>query len=63
MPENTVAGFQKAIEDGSDGIEWDVVVNGEGKLVVSHEPYFHKDFCLDPEANEITDEKLYNIYM
>ena len=62
MPENTVAGFQKAIEDGSDGIEWDVVVNGEGKLVVSHEPYFHKDFCLDPEANEITDEKLYNIY-
>lgn len=62
MPENTIAGFQKAIEDGADGIEWDVVVNGEGKLVVSHEPYFHKDFCLDPEGNEIKDEKLYNIY-
>lgn len=62
MPENTIAGFQKAIEDGADGIEWDVVVNGEGKLVVSHEPYFHRDFCLDPEGNEIKDEKLYNIY-
>ena len=62
MPENTIAGFQKAIENGADGIEWDVVVNGEGKLVVSHEPYFHKDFCLDPEGNEIKDEKLYNIY-
>ncbi|MGY8926364.1 MAG: glycerophosphodiester phosphodiesterase family protein, partial [Flavobacteriales bacterium] len=30
MPENTIAGFQRAIDDGVDGIEWDVVVNGEG---------------------------------
>ena len=62
LPENTIAGFQRAIEDGADGIEWDVVVNGEGQLVVSHEPYFHKDFCLDPDGNEIKDESLYNIY-
>ena len=27
MPENSVVGFKKAIEDGADGIEWDVVVN------------------------------------
>ncbi len=62
MPENTIAGFQRAIDDGVDGIEWDVVVNGEGQLVVSHEPYFHKDFCLDREKNDIKDESLYNIY-
>ena len=62
MPENTIAGFQKAIEMGSDGIEWDVVVNGEGQLVVSHEPYFHKDFCLDAKSTEIIDEKQYNMY-
>jgi glycerophosphoryl diester phosphodiesterase len=49
MPENSVVGFKKAIEDGADGIEWDVVVNGDGKLVISHEPYFHKDFCLDQD--------------
>ena len=47
MPENTISGFQRAFEDGADGIEWDVVVNGEGKLVVSHEPYFHNDFCVN----------------
>jgi len=62
MPENSIEGFKKAFEHGADGIEWDVVVNGEGKLVISHEPYFHKDFCLDPNGKAIEDEKLYNIY-
>jgi glycerophosphoryl diester phosphodiesterase len=62
MPENTISGFQRAFEDGADGIEWDVVVNGEGKLVVSHEPYFHKDFCLEKNGETITNEKKYNIY-
>ncbi len=62
MPENSIAGFKKAIEDGADGIEWDVVVNGEGNLVISHEPYFHKDFCLASNGESIDNEKLYNIY-
>ena len=62
MPENSVVGFKKAIEDGADGIEWDVVVNRDGKLVISHEPYFHKDFCLDQDGKTIESEKLYNIY-
>lgn len=62
MPENSVVGFKKAIEDGADGIEWDVVVNGDGKLVISHEPYFHKDFCLDQDGKTIENEKPYNIY-
>ena len=61
-PENTIAGFKKAMNDGADGIEWDVVVNGEGKLVISHEPYFHSDFCLDPNGDAIANEKEYNIY-
>ena len=62
MPENTISGFQRAFDQGADGIEWDVVVNGEGKLVVSHEPYFHPDFCLDKDGEMIKDEKKYNIY-
>ena len=57
MPENTISGFQRAFEDGADGIEWDVVVNGEGKLVVSHEPYFHKDFCLEKTAKQLQTRK------
>jgi glycerophosphoryl diester phosphodiesterase len=62
MPENSISGFKKALKSGADGIEWDVVVNGEGNLVISHEPYFHNDFCLDPNGKAIEDEKLYNIY-
>ena len=62
LPENTIVGFQRAIEDGADGIEWDVVVNADGQLVISHEPYFHNNFCLDPKGNTIQDESLYNIY-
>ena len=46
MPENTIEGFREAIKRGVDGIEWDVVVNNQGQLVISHEPYFHKDFAL-----------------
>jgi glycerophosphoryl diester phosphodiesterase len=62
MPENTIESFREALKRGVDGIEWDVVVNGEGKLVVSHEPYFHKDFCFDPTGKDIQDESLYNIF-
>ena len=62
MPENTIEGFRESIKRGVDGIEWDVVVNGDGKLVISHEPYFHKGFCLDSQGNPIQDESLYNIY-
>ena len=62
MPENTIEGFREAIKRGVDGIEWDVVVNGDGLLVISHEPYFHKDFCQDPKGNDIQNESLYNIY-
>ena len=61
-PENSIQGFQEALKEGADAIEWDVVVNGEGQLVVSHEPYFHADFCTDQEGNEISDESMYNMY-
>ena len=44
FPENTIIAFQEALKMGADGIELDVVVNGEKQLVVSHEPYFKKEF-------------------
>jgi glycerophosphoryl diester phosphodiesterase len=62
MPENTIESFREAIKRGVDGIEWDVVVNGDRQLVISHEPYFHNDFCQDPKGNDIQNESLYNIY-
>ena len=62
MPENTIESFRESIKRGVDGIEWDVVVNGDGQLVISHEPYFHRDFCQDSQGNDIQDESIYNIF-
>ena len=61
-PENTIVGFQKAIDLGVDGVEWDVVVNKDKQLVVSHDPFFEEAFCLMPDGTEITEEKKNNIY-
>ena len=62
FPENTIIAFQEALKMGADGIELDVVVNGEKQLVVSHEPYFKKEFCLTPNKKPIENEKEHNIY-
>lgn len=64
MPENTLEAFQRAIDLGIDGIEWDVVVNKDKQLIISHEPYIDASYCLDPKGQEIkkTDEKKWNIY-
>ena len=45
-PENTIIGFQKAIKMGVDGIEFDVVVNKNLQLVISHEPYIDTSYCI-----------------
>jgi glycerophosphoryl diester phosphodiesterase len=62
LAENSIEGFSKAIELGVDGIELDVVVNKNGQLVISHEPYFQSEFCLGPNNEEISTEKAHNIY-
>jgi len=63
LPENSIAAFQKALELGADGIELDVVVNKDKQLVVSHEPYFKKEFCSDSSGNEIQNEQRYNTFL
>jgi len=37
-PENTLASFEQAIQDGADGIESDVHVSQDGVLVMFHDP-------------------------
>jgi glycerophosphoryl diester phosphodiesterase len=61
-PENSLIGFQKAIELGISGIELDVVVNKDQQLVISHEPYFQREYCLDSSGRNIQSESEYNIY-
>ena len=51
-PENTIVGFQKAIQMGVDGIEFDIVVNKNLQLIVSHEPYIDTNYCIPNENQE-----------
>ena len=38
MPENTLAAFQYAVSCGADAIEMDLVLTGDGQVVVCHDP-------------------------
>lgn len=64
LPENTIPSFIKAIEQGADTLELDLVVSKDGKLVVSHEPWFSSVISTDPKGNRITkeSEREHNIF-
>ena len=64
LPENSIPGFLKAIELGVNTIELDVVISGDNKVIVSHEPFFSHSICFNVMGQRITqaEEKQYNIY-
>lgn len=45
LPENTLVAFQRAADEGADGVELDVRLSRDGVLVVAH----------DPELTRVTD--------
>ena len=63
-PENTIPAFLKALELGVNTLELDVVISKDGKVVVSHEPFFSSVIALDSNGKPITkeSEKDHNIY-
>ncbi|MGB0896535.1 MAG: glycerophosphodiester phosphodiesterase family protein [Flavobacteriaceae bacterium] len=64
LPENTIIAFKEAIKMGVYAIELDVVLSGDGKIVVSHEPFMSRVTCLKPCGNEITaeEDKAFNLF-
>lgn len=38
IPENTIASFDRAVEDGCDGFEFDVQLTRDGDAVICHDP-------------------------
>ena len=64
MPENSLPAFEKAINLGVHTLELDVAISKDKKVVVSHEPFFSRIYCLDPKGNEIPkkDDMAYNLY-
>lgn len=64
MPENTMPAFIKAVEIGVTTLEMDVVISGDGQVVVSHEPWMSHEICLHPDGRPVkkSEAKKLNLY-
>jgi glycerophosphoryl diester phosphodiesterase len=60
-PENTLAAFQKAIDDGAEGIEFDVQLAGDGVPVVFHDYSLKRIGRCDGNVSDFTSKELQNL--
>lgn len=63
-PENTWPAFRFALEQGVTTLEMDVVISGDGQVVVSHEPWMNADICTAPDGTPISPDRAqqHNLY-
>ncbi|MEX0929932.1 MAG: glycerophosphodiester phosphodiesterase family protein [Balneolales bacterium] len=66
LPENTIPSFIRAIDLGVQTIEFDVLISGDGQVVITHDPWFRRGICSTPEGDLITreteaDYRIYNL--
>ena len=57
-PENTLAAFSQAIEDGADGIEFDVRLSSDGVAVVIHDDTLNRTGLISGAVSELTAAEL-----
>jgi len=62
VPENTIPAFRRALAIGVTTLEMDVVIAGDGTVVVSHEPWMAAEKCLTPEGARFANGTRRNIY-
>lgn len=64
FPENSMEGFLFALRAGVPTLEMDVVIAGDGAVVVSHEAWLNPTICLDPKEQPIPDTlpPVFNLY-
>ena len=53
MPENTISAMKNAIKMGVNTLEMDLNISKDGKVVVSHDRYFHSRYAVRPDGTEI----------
>ncbi len=63
LPENSIRGFLHAVDLGVNTLELDLCVTGDGQIVVSHEPFFSSEICLDENRNMIPEEEATKLNM
>jgi glycerophosphoryl diester phosphodiesterase len=57
MPENTIAAMINGVKLGVKTLELDVVISGDGKVVVSHDAYMSSDFMRKPDGSDISKDE------
>ena len=64
MPENTIPAFLKALELQVTTLEMDAVITKDGKVIISHEPFFNHEITTKPTGDSVTEseEKSLNIF-
>ncbi|MBL0127171.1 MAG: glycerophosphodiester phosphodiesterase [Flavobacteriales bacterium] len=64
LPENSMPAFLKATELGVDYLEMDVVISGDGQVVISHEPWMNQAICQRPDGTRFTaeEERSFNLF-
>ncbi|KPM50183.1 glycerophosphodiester phosphodiesterase family protein [Jiulongibacter sediminis] len=62
MPENTIPAFIRAIDEGVQTLELDVVISKDKKVVVSHDPFFNPEISTGPDGIPLTEETQNNLY-
>lgn len=55
LPENSLPAFQLALDLGVTTLEMDTVVSKDKRVVLSHDPYFSPEICLQPDGTRIPD--------
>ena len=55
LPENSIPGFIKALEFPIKTLEMDAAVSKDGKIIISHDPWFNPDICIAPQNLAIDD--------
>ena len=60
-PENTLAAFARALDDGADGIELDVRLAKDGVPVVIHDATLRRTGLTSGEVAQMTSEQLANV--
>lgn len=57
MPENTIPAMKTAIDYGVTTLELDVVISGDNKVVVSHDPFFNEAITTAPGGKHLSKKE------
>ena len=64
LPENSLPAFEKAVTLGVNTLELDLAISKDKQVVVSHEPFMSRFYCLKPNGEEISinQDLAFNFY-